>query len=123
LICRECGSSDIQVTSDKGPNEEPIDLFVECRKCGAKYTEKFGWKPGEFHGILGQLRSFDAKKDEWRIFKGFVNLLMMIAGGLLALSVYQWDLILFAISLVLAVGVIQLSVLIGFIDDVLEGAS
>jgi len=31
MICRECWSSDIQVTSDKGP------------------------KPGEFHGILGRL--------------------------------------------------------------------
>jgi len=52
----------------------------------------------------------------WKLFKGFVTLIMLIAGGLTALSVRQWDPVLFAVSLVLMIGGIQLSIIIGFIE-------
>ena len=57
---------------------------------------------------------------KWKIFKGFVTLIMLTAGVLTGVSIYQGDLVLFAVSLGLAVGGIQLSIIIGFIDAVVE---
>ena len=58
---------------------------------------------------------------KWKIFKGFVTLIMLAAGLLTGVSVYQLDLMLFAVSLVLAVGGIQLSIVVAFIDAIEEG--
>ncbi len=55
---------------------------------------------------------------KWKWFKWFIRLIMLIAGGLTALSLRQWDLTLFAVSLALMIGVLQLSMIIGFIDAV-----
>ena len=57
---------------------------------------------------------------KWKIFKGFVTLIMLASGILTGVSWYKGDLMLFAVSLVLAVEGIQLSIVIGFIDAVLE---
>lgn len=58
---------------------------------------------------------------KWKIFKGFVTLIMLAAGLLTGVSVYRLDLMLFAVSLVLAVGGIQLSIVVAFIDAIEEG--
>ena len=60
---------------------------------------------------------------KWKLFKGLGRLIMLAAGILTGVSVYQGDLVLFAVSLVLAVGGIQLAVIIGFIDGTLEEGS
>lgn len=57
---------------------------------------------------------------KWKWFKRFINLIMLIAGGLTGTSLYQWDLTLFAVSLILAVVVIQIQIMIGFLDALLE---
>jgi len=58
---------------------------------------------------------------KWKWFKRSSHLLMLIAGGLTGQSLLQWDVVLFAVSLVLAVVLIQLQIMIGFIDA-MEGS-
>uniref|UniRef100_A0A6M3MG87 Uncharacterized protein n=1 Tax=viral metagenome TaxID=1070528 RepID=A0A6M3MG87_9ZZZZ len=59
MNCRKCGtgSEDLQVTSDKGPQEKgPIELTVKCNKCGVQYTEEIFGEDSVIHQRGGRLQ-------------------------------------------------------------------
>jgi len=57
---------------------------------------------------------------KWKWFKRSVNLIALVAGCLIAESLYHWDFALFVASLSLGFSGMSLSVLTGFIDAFLE---
>ena len=55
-----------------------------------------------------------------KLFSGFLHLVMLVSGGLTFMSLREWDLVLLGVSLVLGMMVIQLSIILGFIEGLIE---
>lgn len=52
----------------------------------------------------------------WKWFKRFITLITLISGVLTGISIFQQDLILFAVSITLFLVTVLLQIMIGFID-------